>query len=106
MHFLFILSLTEKRAVFVPVGNAWLLVPLAQSNLINFSCSLRAALHLHMFSNMNKSSSSDFNQKYNKKGQAFFLLKQEVSKYSLSRVCGDLQEGCYSLWAHLMPDMV
>lgn len=63
MHFLRALSSAEKHAVSVPVGSVWLLVPLAQRNLINFSCSSGAALHLHIFSNMNKSSSFDSNQK-------------------------------------------
>lgn len=63
MHFLRALSSTEKHAVSVPVGSVRLLVPLAQSNLINFSCSSRAALRLHIFFNVNKSSRFDSNQK-------------------------------------------
>lgn len=88
MHFLCALFLTKKLTEPVPTGSVWLLVPPAQSNLINFSCSSRNTLLLHIFLNMNKSSSSDSNQKQNKKGQAFLLLKQEPSRCGLSRVWG------------------
>lgn len=88
MHFLCALFLTKKLTEPVPTGSVWLLVPPAQSNLINFSCSSRNTLLLHIFLNVNKSSSSDSNQKQNKKGQAFLLLKQEPSRCGLSRVWG------------------
>lgn len=48
MHFLCAESSAEERVVSVPAGSRWLLLPLAQSNLINFS-SHQDLLCTHIF---------------------------------------------------------
>lgn len=99
MHFLYILSLTETRDMSIPVGSVWLLVPLAQSNLINFSYSSRPALHPHIFSNMNKSSSSESNQECNKKGHTFSSWSRKSgSRRSLSGTVGMYKRWLLLCW--------